>query len=592
MTQSSFYGDTPNFANDYPTQNDPPQTLGGNTAAKASFYPNGTDYEEADPELAANSASQAAASAAAALASQTDAASSASAAANSATSAASSASGAATSKAAADTDATNAASSASAAATSASTASTGATNAANSATAAAGSASAASTSATNAANSATAASGSATAASGSASAASTSASNAATSASNAATSASNAATAVANAAGTATPLAAGTAAVGTSAKWAHEDHVHPVAASVRYDVAQGLTATQKAQARANIDALKKNYIVNGGMVVSQENGSTTSGASAYFPVDQFATGISTAGTISIGQAASLTPGGSPNRIRATATAADATVDAGDSVYIYQPLEGLRVADLKFGTASAKTITIQFGVKAPAGTYCVALWNSAGLRSYVAEYTIAAGEANTDVVKSVVIPGDVTGTWPSDNTRSILVFWSLMAGSSYQTPAGTWTASSKLATTNQFNFMGTNGNVFELFDVGLYEGTVAPSFQLPDLASETLLCQRYFYNIATTLNCSVFMAAAYNTTQAIFHWPFPVMMRAAPTCSATGSGGFRINGVAAIAISSFSFGTVLPQGVGGIVNVSSGLTAGYAYRIEFNAGGAVTANARM
>jgi hypothetical protein len=63
------------------------------------------------------------------------------------------------------------------------------------------------------------------------------ASAAANSASNAATSAANAAAALQASAGTATPLIAGTAAVGTSTKWAHEDHVHPkdtTLASVSY----------------------------------------------------------------------------------------------------------------------------------------------------------------------------------------------------------------------------------------------------------------------------------------------------------------------------------------------------------------------
>lgn len=55
----------------------------------------------------------------------------------------------------------------------------------------------------------------------------TSATAAANSATNAATSATQAATAVQSAAGTATPILDGTATVGTSTKWAHEDHVHP-----------------------------------------------------------------------------------------------------------------------------------------------------------------------------------------------------------------------------------------------------------------------------------------------------------------------------------------------------------------------------
>jgi hypothetical protein len=70
-----------------------------------------------------------------------------------------------------------------------------------------------------------------------ANAAASSATNASTSATNAAASAAEAAAGVQGFAGTATPLIDGTAAVGTSTKWAHEDHVHPkdpTLASVSY----------------------------------------------------------------------------------------------------------------------------------------------------------------------------------------------------------------------------------------------------------------------------------------------------------------------------------------------------------------------
>jgi hypothetical protein len=66
---------------------------------------------------------------------------------------------------------------------------------------------------------------------------------AALSATNAASAATAAATAaVAGAAGTATPIVDGTAAVGTSTKWAHEDHVHPTDASRASVTALGLKA--------------------------------------------------------------------------------------------------------------------------------------------------------------------------------------------------------------------------------------------------------------------------------------------------------------------------------------------------------------
>jgi len=269
----------------------------------------------------------------------------------------------------------------------------------------------------------------------------------------------------------------------------------PVTGAVRYDIAQGLTSTQKAQGRANIDVARKNYIINGAMMVSQENGTTAGNINGYWPADQFV-GVITATTavVTIAQVASRTPSGSPNRIRVAVTTADAAVAAGDSVRIQHAIEGLRVADLMAGTSNAKTITIQFGVKAPAGTYCVAIWNSAVNQSYVAEYVIAAGEANTDVIKSITLTLNTTGTWATDNTPGLYVMWTLMSGTTSQMAANTWGGAQFLGTANQFNCMGTNGNVFELFDVSLTEGSVAPPFQVPDYVAELALCQRYYEQV--------------------------------------------------------------------------------------------------
>jgi hypothetical protein len=262
--------------------------------------------------------------------------------------------------------------------------------------------------------------------------------------------------------------------------------------AVRYDQVQALTAAQRAQARANVDTLRKNYILNGAMMVSQEHGATASGVNGYFPADQFFIDFTLpTGVISTAQVVSATPGGSRNRLRVTVTTAQASLAGSDHLQIVQPIEGFNVADLKFGAAAAKTVVVQFGVKAPAGTYCVALSTSTSTRSYVAEYVIAGGEANTDVVKSVVIPGDVAGTWATDNTAGLVAHWTLAAGATWQGAAGAWSASNIIATSNQINFMATNGNVFELFDVGLYEGNVAPPFMVPDYSTELFKCMRYY-----------------------------------------------------------------------------------------------------
>lgn len=297
---------------------------------------------------------------------------------------------------------------------------------------------------------------------------------------------------------------------------------------VRYGGSQSLTAAQQAQARANINVQKKNYIINGGMQISQENGTAAGTANGYYPVDQFFLNVSNAGVLSGAQVAAATPGGSRNRLRATVTTADASVGASDVARLITRVEGYRVADLLLGTASAKTITLQFGVRAPAGTYYVALRSAVPDRVRYEAYVIAPGEANTDVVKSVTLPLDTAGTWDIAAGTGLAIDFILMAGSSFQGTAGVWaSASGEMAGSNQFNFMGTNGNVFELFDVGLYQGASAPSFQLPEFSTELLVCKRHWQKLRVgTQNGSVTSGSAYGPGPVMY----PVAMRATPAAA--------------------------------------------------------------
>jgi hypothetical protein len=251
----------------------------------------------------------------------------------------------------------------------------------------------------------------------------------------------------------------------------------------------------------------KNYVLNGAMMVSQENGSAAGTTNAFYAADQFLFNIvNTTGTAQIQQVASRTPSGSPNRLRVTVTTADAAQTTNKYVSIMQTLEGLRVADLNMGLVTAKSVVLQFGVKAPAGTYCVSFRNAGITRSYVGECVVAPGEANTDVVKTIALALDTTGTWASDNTVGMYLQWSLMCGPTYQAPAGAWTAGNFPASPNQFNFMGTINNVFELFDVGLYVGSAAPPFQVPDYVTELQLCRRYFEGCDDVLWTMAYAAA--------------------------------------------------------------------------------------
>src|SRR6478736_4479880 len=193
-----------------------------------------------------------------------------------------------------------------------------------------------------------------------------------------------------------------------------------------------------------------NRFVNPAMMVSQEWPLTVVPASGHYPVDGIIYSHSTGGSFNCQQIASPTPGGSPNRIRITTAIADASLAANEVGYFSQRIEGLRVADLMFGSSSAKALMLRFGVRLPAGTYGVAVWNGpVSNRRYIAEYTIAPGEANTDQVRYIPIPPDIIGTWGKDTATGMYVFWTFAAGANFQGVAGSWgpLVNSEIATAN-------------------------------------------------------------------------------------------------------------------------------------------------
>jgi hypothetical protein len=275
----------------------------------------------------------------------------------------------------------------------------------------------------------------------------------------------------------------------------------------------------------NANALR-NRIVNPGMRVSQENGTSAGSTTGYYGADQFNYVASHDGTITFGQVASASPGGSTNRVRATVTGTDASIGAAQYALLQQGLEGLQMADALFGTADAKQLLLRFGWKAPAGTYCVALRNASTDRSYVREFT----STGSDQVVELTIPGDTSGTWPTTSSLWGNLTWALACGSDRQGAADSWNAANDAATSNQVNFIGTNAQVAELFDVGLYvdvanEG-VFPNFELPAYDDDVRLCQRYFQQ----LPFSCFTGLCFGTTQLLVNSVYPVRMRGTPTVS--------------------------------------------------------------
>jgi hypothetical protein len=324
-------------------------------------------------------------------------------------------------------------------------------------------------------------------------------------------------------------------------------------------------------------AQTRNRIVNGAMQISQENGNTAGTAIGYYVVDQWGMTLVTTGAVSIQRVQVTTPNGSKDRIRLTVTTADTSLAAGEFVYVRQDIEGSRVADFRYGTALAKQAVLRFGFKAPAGTYALSLQNSAQSRSYIALFTITAGQANVDTEQILVIPGDMTGTWLNDNGAGFRLIVTVATGSTRQGSLG-WNAGDLIATSAISNGLATTGNIFELFDVGLYLDPLAtgvpPAWQMPDEAQELTACQRYWQkNLATNFSGNATSAFNYKAS-----CPIVVPFRSAPALSGTNN-----------------FNNGFPATVGSLAMFGSTMIAEDRLANASGSGGfgsVVTANARM
>jgi len=126
----------------------------------------------------------------------------------------------------------------------------------------------------------------------------------------------------------------------------------------------------------------KNRIINGAMVIDQRNAGasvtiTNTGAVTY-TLDRFAAYGSVASKFSVQQnAGSVTPPVGFTNYLGTTSLSAYSISASDAFVILQYIEGYNVADLGWGTANAKTVTLSFQVYSSlTGTFGGAVRNSA------------------------------------------------------------------------------------------------------------------------------------------------------------------------------------------------------------------------
>jgi hypothetical protein len=279
----------------------------------------------------------------------------------------------------------------------------------------------------------------------------------------------------------------------------------------------------------------RNRIINGDMRIDQRNAgaSVTPTANAY-TLDRWIAGLNVSSKFSV-QRSTTAPTGFVNSVLITSTSAYSVLSA-DRFAFTQLIEGFNTADLAWGTASAKTVTLSFWVRSSlTGTFGGALQNNASDRSYPFTFTINA--ANTFEYKTVTIAGDTTGTWLTDNQIGIGVRFSLGTGTTYSGTAGAWAGADYRSATGAVSLVGTNGATLYITGVQFEVGSVATPFERRDYGRELILCQRYYYQFdASGGNLSAIPCWSQTANTTNCRMMVPVTMRTALTASFAGTYG--------------------------------------------------------
>ena len=277
----------------------------------------------------------------------------------------------------------------------------------------------------------------------------------------------------------------------------------------------------------------KNRIINGNCVIDQRNAgaSVAITTAAPFITDRFFSYASQTSKLTAQQnAGAVTPPvGFSNYLGHTSQSTYA-ITASDLFVTAQRIEGFNTADLGWGTANAKTVTLSFQVYSSlTGTFGGSLQNSAQNRSYPFTYSIPS--ANTWTTISITIAGDTSGTWiGATNGIGIQLNFGLGIGSTYSTTASAWAAGNYFAPTGATSVVGTNGATFYITGVQLEVGSTATSFDYRPYGTELQLCQRYYFQI--TPNGTQYSAYASGhaptTTDISLLFKYPVPPRTACT----------------------------------------------------------------
>ena len=295
------------------------------------------------------------------------------------------------------------------------------------------------------------------------------------------------------------------------------------------DAAGGNTATINSYTPTESNMAGRNRIINGDMRIDQRNAGASSNfgtGGEFSTVDRWQTFENTGGSATNQQVVDA-PAGFYNSLKVTVTSS-ATPASSEVTQLQQMIEGFNTADLAWGTASAKTVTLSFWVKSSiTGQFGGSVANNGTpfYSSYPFSYTISS--VNTWEHKTITITGATSGTWEATNQTGIRLYFNLGSGSNHLTTPNTWYSALYRGSTGDTSLISTNGATWQVTGVQLEAGSTATLFEHRQYGQELALCQRYYQ-----VNDG-FIASAGNATNITGNVNFIMTMRSNPTINLTG-----------------------------------------------------------
>ena len=285
---------------------------------------------------------------------------------------------------------------------------------------------------------------------------------------------------------------------------------------------------------------RRNLIINGAMQVAQRGSSavTVTTAASYRTVDRWKTDIDgSAGHDWSHEQSTDAPVGFGHSSKITiVTSGTQPTSATTAHQFYSLLEKQDVQRLEWGTSNAKAATVSFYVKSSVtgnhGFRIIHYDSSSNAVAYNTHYTI--NTANTWERKTITVTGPTSGgIVPTATAQALFMEFKLGIDTTVEGLSGyqAWESTNTKATEAGTVYLpATSGATWFITGIQLEAGDQSTPFEHRSYGEELALCQRYYWQLSSTVhgNYPSWVASAYSTAQMNWQIPFPVTMRTVPT----------------------------------------------------------------